>query len=109
MAPDLSLPSRPRRCHVSAGAERSRDLLQRDGQHGGKEPERHPQLSRARGLGHPRVHAWKDPYGRGQHGAGGHVGHLTLSPCTELIVVPPHTPVPCLGTCEGCHPVLAQV
>lgn len=57
MGPNLSLPSRPRRCCLPAGAERSGDPLRRDREHGGKDPERHPQLSRASVLGHRGVHA----------------------------------------------------
>lgn len=120
MAPNLSLP--PRRCCLPAGAKRSGDPLWRDGERRGNEPAQHRQLSRASVLSHRGVHTaelcLEGPSRRGMAlgrgcWAGGGGWPPALAPChLALGSRPPHThplPMPCLGTHEGCHPVLAQV
>ncbi|XP_075031205.1 major facilitator superfamily domain-containing protein 12 isoform X4 [Calonectris borealis] len=94
-------------CCLPAGAERGGDPLRRDGECGGKDPEQHRQLSRARVLGRRGVHAAElclegpppqgTAPGRGRWAPGG-LGPcpVSLSPCTGL-VCPPHTPCPAWG------------
>ncbi|KAM6331731.1 major facilitator superfamily domain-containing protein 12 isoform 3-T3 [Alca torda] len=81
----------PLPCPLCGGAEPSAELLRRDGRHGGKEPQQHHQLSRARVLGQPGVCAWRDPHGRGRCGEGTRGPRL---PVTSHWTCCPHRALP---------------